>query len=33
MNFMDETDFLLLMVHCEDRAHGFETQYMSNLLG
>ncbi len=24
MNFMKDDEFLLLMVHCEDRAHGFE---------
>ena len=24
MNFMEDDEFLLLMVHCDDRANGFE---------
>lgn len=28
MNFMKQDEFLLLMSHCEDRAIGFETQYI-----
>jgi len=28
MNFMDDEDFLVLMAHCEDRAHGFEKQHI-----
>lgn len=28
MNFMLDIEFLLLMAHCEDRAHGFEKQHI-----